>query len=322
MTMADFFGVIRRYYLFTCIFFVSLSLNIHYVVTLSSVKLHAILVVCNEDIEWVQNFRFIEVSLTVYTKCGHLGGGILKQLDTIGAKVVNGPQSHGYATKSLHTYVSDMIERKQSEVMGEDNTLATYLYMRPSIFYEFDTVRKGTKRIMKRNSTREKNKTQSFFSHLALLTKSTEVLSKIGFLEFGDTGARSFDCVDFKQKRFPSSVARQWKKDGLMCQFRGFPRNHFFISARYLHNISLDILFEVRKALDESKKKKNTRKLNRNYFTRKLEQMWDGLMGCGLYGNKNFCDNCGNLKNVEGYGPQKLYFILKTDMEECETNKF
>ena len=278
----------------------------------SDYTLQIILVVCDENLEWLPNVAKVRSSLLVYTKCSDLKETQLENLKKLGATVRRGPRSSGYSTKSLHTYVSDMIERKKS--LGSKNT--SYLYIRPSLLFAFDEIkRNGKVQLFEHNVEKQKLKIESFFASLKKLSESERVLAKIGFLEFGDTRSRSFNCIDFTQRRFPQNVAKQWKIDGLPCIFRGFPRNQFLISASYLDRVSLPLLFEILKALDESHKKKRTRKIGRNYFARKLEQFWDGLMGCPLEGGMNYCDNCGNLGKTGGYGLEKVATILE-DIED------
>lgn len=272
-------------------------------------NIHVILVVCREQVDWIQRFGKLDTNLTIYTKCGQLRVSNKQILNESRAKVKVGANL-GFNTKSKITYVNDIIERKKEGLLPHD----IFLYMRPSLFDVFI----GNKRRNVLDRKRIDFKLEEFFDNLNKL-KNSEAIKSIGYLAIGETPSRRFDCKGvLKQSRFPPKVADVWMKENMPCSFRGFPRTQFFISGKFLNKISMRLLHTIREALLNSHGKIGSKKVGRNYFRTKLEQMWDGLMGCPLpQDNKNFCDACGTLTHLKGTGSTKLASLLEVEVDRC-----
>ena len=281
-------------------------------------KLQIVLVVCREKLEWVQKFSSVEASLLVYSKCGELEQTTSKYLSTLGAVVRNGAPS----SNPLHTYVYDMIERKQSTEISMN---ISYVYMRPSVFFGFTRLQKPTRQFSRRprflfipNEELTKIKIHVFFAALTDLSKRKDKLKNIGFMEFADKNQTAFNCkATWKREGFPKKVSKQWRKDSLPCTFESFKSNHFLISSKFLKEVSLPLLIEVAEALEDVEARFKKTGVYENFFPRMLERSWDAMMGCALTKRMNFCDNCGVLQRVGGVGVERIAHVMESISSSC-----
>ena len=238
-------------------------------------KLVVVLVVCDENIDWIRRFGALEIELIVYYKCG-------KGVNVSGRQVITesrglvlpGPRSKGAHTGSLHTYLSHLIKIKQEDKCKS----CVYLYMRPSLLVAFD--KKGKKHVYNATSSRERG--ERFFRALGKLTEGQAHLQGIGYMSIGDTNSRYIDvCSIFSAKgsRFPAKLATSWRGNGLPCRFYHTARTQVFMSAYLIEMIPIDVLHLWLAALDSVKKKPGTKKTGRNYFRLKLELVRVSCMG-------------------------------------------